>query len=89
MYNTHYTHCNGELISITFGLGETVSVNANIELPTLTAQKRILYLDKNKASSKTMQLWFPFLFIGRLSSLNNRFIFFQLIRPCQNKVADT
>ena len=56
MYNTHYTHCNGELISITFGLGETVSVNANIELPTLTAQKRILYLDKNKASSKTMQL---------------------------------
>ena len=48
-YNTSYTHSNGEPFCITFGIGTTVSVNATIGLPTLTARKMILDIDKNKA----------------------------------------
>ena len=63
MYNTYYTHSNGKPVQNTFSHGEIVSVNAIIGLPTLTSQKRILDLDENIASSKTMQLWFPLLFL--------------------------
>ena len=68
-YNTCYTHSNVEPVCITFGLGATVSVNSVIGLPTLTTQKRILYLDENKASSKNMQLWFPLLFLNAYRDL--------------------
>ena len=36
-YNTPYIHSNVEPVFITFGLGETFSVNAIIVLPTLTS----------------------------------------------------
>ena len=52
MYNTFYTQSNVEPVSITFGLGATVSVNAIIGLPTLTAWKMILDLDKIKHYQK-------------------------------------
>ena len=48
-YNTCYNNSNGEPFCITFGIGTTVSVNATIGLPTLTARKMILDIDKNKA----------------------------------------
>ena len=62
-YNTCYNNSNGEPFCITFGHGATVSVNAIIGIPTLTAWKMILYLDENRAFSKTMQLWFPLSFL--------------------------
>ena len=62
-YNTCYNHPNGEPVCITFDLGATVSVDAIVGLPTLTAWKIILDLDENKAFSKTMQIWFPFSFL--------------------------
>ena len=36
-YNTRYTGSNGEPVRITFGIGATISVNAIIGLPILTA----------------------------------------------------
>ena len=37
-YKTCYTHSNGEPVRTTFSLGATVSINAIIGLPTLTAR---------------------------------------------------
>ena len=61
--NTFYNHSNKEPVLFTFGLGATVSANVINGLPTLTDWKMILYLDENKAFSKTMLLWFPLSFL--------------------------
>ena len=53
-YNTRDSHSNGEPVHITFVLGATVSVNAIIGIPTLTACEMVLDLDKNKAFLETM-----------------------------------
>ena len=85
-YNTSYNHSNGELVCITFGLVATVSINAVIGIPTLTAWKMILDLDENKAFSKTMQIWFPFFLYASpgLSRYSSSFSASEFVKPNQN-----
>ena len=85
-YITRYNHYNGEPVCITFVLGETVSVNSIIEFPTLTSWKMILDLEKNKAFSKTMQIWLPLSFLDASPGLplnSSSFSAYDFVRPNQ------
>ena len=58
-YFTRYKLPNGELATISFGLGQNVLVNAIIGLPLLKKWKMILNLEVDQFSSKALNLWFP------------------------------
>ena len=57
-YKTRYTDVNGDMMLLSFGLGEAISVNAIIGLPTLRSWKMILDVGENKATSKTLNRYF-------------------------------
>ena len=54
-YKTRYCDQSGKMITISFGLGESVSVNAIIGLPTLKELKMVLDVDSGIATSKLLR----------------------------------
>ena len=46
------------MVLLSFGLGETISVNAIIGLPTLRSWKMVLDIDEYQANSKTLNQYF-------------------------------
>ena len=81
-FNTRYTQSN---VEPGLSIGATVSVNAIIGLPTLTDRKRILDIDENKASSKTMQLWLPLPFLDASPGLPIHSLSFSASDPVRQK----
>ena len=53
-YNTHYRKPDGTNMKLSFGLGESISVNAIIGLPTLREWKMVLDMDTGLATSKLL-----------------------------------
>ena len=57
-YMTRYTDDNGKPITLSFGLGDDVTVNAIIGIPTFRAWKLILDISENRAISKLLSIFF-------------------------------
>ena len=57
-YKTRYTDVKGDMVLLSFGLGEAISVNAILGLPILRSWKMVLGIDKNQANSKTLNRYF-------------------------------
>ena len=55
-YKTRYTDVNGKMITISFGLGDSISVNAIIGLPTFRAWEFVLDLSADCVSSKLFDM---------------------------------
>ena len=68
-YKTLY-HDKGEnMMTLYFGLGEAISVNAIIGLPTFREWTTILDVDDSKAASKTLNQYFDLSFQYAVSGL--------------------
>ena len=57
-YKTRYTDVNGDMVLLSFCLGEAISMNAIIRLPTLRSWKMVLDVGENKATSMTLNQYF-------------------------------
>ena len=57
-YKTRYTDVNGKMLTISFGLGDSISVNTIIGLPTFRAWELVLNLSSNRVSSKLLDVDF-------------------------------
>ena len=57
-YKRRYTDVKGDMVLLSFGLGEAISVNAILGLPTLRSWKMVLDIEKNQANSKTLNQYF-------------------------------
>ena len=58
MYKTRYRDENGAPVTLSFGLGKAIKINAIIGLPTIKKWKMITDLDSNKATSKYLNIYF-------------------------------
>ena len=61
-YITNYRKPDGSNMKLSFGLGESISVNAIIGLPTLKEWKLIMDMDSSCATSKLLRQEFPLTF---------------------------
>ena len=61
-YITNYIKPDGSNMKLSFGLGESISVNAIIGLPTLKEWKMIMDMDSGIATSKLLRREFPLTF---------------------------
>ena len=59
VYKTRYSDATGKQVTLEFGLGEGVAVNAIIGKPTLKAWKANLDFDRNFLTAKELQRDFP------------------------------
>ena len=57
-YKTRHRDENGAPVTLSFGLGKAIKINAIIGLPTIKKWKMILDLDSNKATSKYLNIYF-------------------------------
>ena len=61
-YKTRYIDSNRKMITISFGLGDSISVNAIIGLPTFKAWELVLDLSADRVSSKPLDVDFALLY---------------------------
>ena len=61
-YKTRYVDKSGKKLTISFGLGESISVNAILGLPTIKSLKLVLDIDGGRAISKVLDIYFDLVF---------------------------
>ena len=61
-YKTRYVDSEGKNMTLSFGLGEAIKVNAIIGLPTFKEWKLVLDLDENRLTSKSLGIYFDLCF---------------------------
>ena len=67
-YKTRYHDKNGKMITLSFGLGEAISINTIIGLSTFRGWK-IVYVDDNKAAPKSLNQYIDLSFQHAASGL--------------------
>ena len=84
-YKTRYTHIYSKPITLSFGLGKAIKVNAIIGLPTFKQWKIILDLDTNRATSNHLGVYFDLCFQYAAQGLppNVKFNVTNFIRPAR------
>ena len=75
MYKTRYVDKAGTPMELSFGLGKAIKVNGIIGLPTFKTWKLILDLEENRATSKTLGVYFDLCFEHAAKGLPQKFIF--------------
>ena len=68
-YYTRYVDCDGNKLKLSFGIAESIAVNAIIGLPTIWEWKLVLDVDANRASSKLLDVYFDLNFQRASSGL--------------------
>ena len=61
-YKTRYVDTAGAPVELSLGLGKAITVNAIIGIPTFKTWKLILNLEANRATSKTLGVYFDLCF---------------------------
>ena len=74
-YKTRYCNLDGKPMNISFGLGESISVNAIIGLPTLKEFKMVLDVDSGIATSKLLNKDFKLSFQHAASGFPDGIVF--------------
>ena len=84
-YKTRYTDNYGKPITLSFGLGKVIKVNAILVLPTFKQWKIILDLDTNRTTSKHLGVYFDLCFQHAAQGLppNVKFNVTHFIRPAR------
>ena len=85
-YITNYVKPDGSNMKLSFGLGESISVNAIIGLPTLKEWKMVMDMDSGIATSKLLRQEFPLTFKHAASGFPDGVTFVQdeFVRPLRH-----
>ena len=61
-YKTRYHNAAGKVVTLSFGIGKAITVNANIGLPTFREWSLVLDVSENRVTSKLLGIYFDIVY---------------------------